>query len=682
MRHFRVPHTLQCDRTFLLHPGDALYVERMTRRPFEPHSNQGSIPDLPITRSRWFAYPPRPDTGMLECYMRVHARYLTRSTSLQVSSLDYRVFGYRANRNINNRTANLAVPTAELNATLEDSRWEGENSPPLCLPIGDTPAMLYFHSVVEADPRPWVKSRFLDYVLLERELLIGLEMARLVETRGFIPVLTKHLAASAVTTWKAFHEVPLSPVVPRTRSVDAKVIVDLLEASYKTTEGIEEISCAIEGVSPEKIIPYSHPSLPFKPAKLTAYSTRDGVVVETPPFRRDGEFADDGYYAEEPASYSDGDLEDYLYKPEREMHVPRPGRSTPAGYRHADPGFSPHPTVPVAPAPYEPGVPQSSVHPPVPRGLVQPTRQGSSSPSEAPFLSPDRRSGQSVDRDGQAGRSTAPVDVLGSVLTSAELFSVTKVRELAETLGDGQLSSVFPPRVSGYPVRGALNTLAMTCITLGTRYKASRERRDAAETRYRAERAGRRLAEEKNSRWEQDAAARQKVFDELQTRVQELEEELRLARRRIPHERGRDTPSALGTPASLQPQGGTSGRRRDRSPSGRDDGRNVRARRSMPVDVDTPLLQLVDTLDPPRADSPSVSDDVDIPSPMAPVPSAPAASRHRPPARLPTSHRDSGRVRPRDTRRSTAQHPTNRSLRPSPSYPSHQRPRPSDNFRR
>ena len=52
MRHFRVPHTLLCDRTFLLHPGDALYVERMNRRLFESHSDQGSVPDLPIVRSR------------------------------------------------------------------------------------------------------------------------------------------------------------------------------------------------------------------------------------------------------------------------------------------------------------------------------------------------------------------------------------------------------------------------------------------------------------------------------------------------------------------------------------------------------------------------------------------------------------------------------------------------------
>lgn len=166
------------------------------------------------------------------------------------------------------------------------------------------------------------------------------------------------------------------------------------------------------------------------------------------------------------------------------------------------------------------------------------------------------------------------------------------------------------------------------------------------------------------------------------TKFLELEEELRLARSCIPHGRGRDTPITLGIPVSNQTREGTSGRRRDQSPFDRDDGRNVHTRRSAPVDTTTKLARLLQTLEPNREDSPSMSDEVATQSSIVSVTSAPAVSLHRPPALSTDSRRGTGHVRPRNFHRSTAHHSGNQSLRPSSFYPSHQRPRPFDNFRR
>lgn len=86
--HLRVPNTLFSDRTFLLHPGDALYVGRMKCRFFQTESFQGNVKSLPMLRPRWFAYSPRPDTDSYEHHMRLHGRVTSRMMWRRVSMND------------------------------------------------------------------------------------------------------------------------------------------------------------------------------------------------------------------------------------------------------------------------------------------------------------------------------------------------------------------------------------------------------------------------------------------------------------------------------------------------------------------------------------------------------------------------------------------------------------------
>ena len=208
MRHFRVPHTLCSDRTFLLHPGDALYVERMNRRLFQEGSYQGSVADMPMIRSRWFAYPPRPDTGSYEHHMRLHARVTSRRMGRQVTANDYRVFAHRHGSSAEPATRPMKVAREALDPLWDDPTWEGKSSPPMCLPVADPPSLVYFHNSALRDAPEWRMDRFRSYLELERDILIGIELARTAETRGFVPILEEELLNRLNRTWYEFVVVP------------------------------------------------------------------------------------------------------------------------------------------------------------------------------------------------------------------------------------------------------------------------------------------------------------------------------------------------------------------------------------------------------------------------------------------------------------------------------------------
>ena len=111
-------------------------------------------------------------------------------------------------------------------------------------------------------------------------------------------------------------------------------------------------------------------------------------------------------------------------------------------------------TTPTAPAPQPVAAPPSQMGPAV----------------EA-FVSSDKGSEPSINGDDGTPRQPPAVNILRGELSGRELMSVPRVRQLAEEIGDGTIASIFVSANGRYVVLSALDTLALSCITLANRYK-------------------------------------------------------------------------------------------------------------------------------------------------------------------------------------------------------------------
>ena len=570
----------------------------------------------------------------------------------------------------------MKVAREALDPLWDDPTWEGKSSPPMCLPVADPPSLVYFHNSALRDAPEWRMDRFRSYLELERDILIGIELARTAETRGFVPVMAEELLNRVSSTWYDIPKVPVSDVVPYSRELPGSVVRRLLKVALGGDDYPQElVSTNITGVAPEKVVIYRTVDLPVRALRINVLNHRDGTVAELPPYRRDGEFTEDGYYGVEPDSYSDGHPDSYKYQPVGEAFVPRPWWTAaeaggPAGRSpYAGRSFAPVASLPPSGADdlYESQVPMT-VAPtaPTPQPAAAPSSQVG--PAMEALLTSDQGSEPSVNGDDVVTRQPPAVDILRGELSSRELLSIPHVRRLADDLGDGTVASIFASANGRYIVRSALDGLALSCITLAARYKQGREQRNIARER-------RRTADREVEAARLEAA-------ELRTRVGELEGELEDARRLlqqavIPEEGGEE---------AVQP--GYS-RRRARSPDEGLPERNVRTRLHSPVgaaDASNPLLARLDA----RLGSP---ESPDVSPPPASIPAvglsaSAVASSHGP---VPARRRGSSAVPQRGLRRNPTfarvaprhPRPSTNVRAPAPTAPSaSHRPRPSSHYRR
>ena len=109
----------------------------------------------------------------------------------QVTANDYRVFVHRTGSSVEPVTRPMRVPREALDPLWDDPIWEGQLSPPMCLPIADPPSLVYFHHSALREAPAWRLNRLRSYLEMERDILIGIELASIVETRGFEPVMAE-----------------------------------------------------------------------------------------------------------------------------------------------------------------------------------------------------------------------------------------------------------------------------------------------------------------------------------------------------------------------------------------------------------------------------------------------------------------------------------------------------------
>ena len=481
--------------------------------------------------------------------------------------------------------------------------------------------------------------------------------------------------------------VPQSAVVPHSRELPASVVRRLLEVARGSGDYPQEmVSTNITGLAPEKVVIFTTSDLPVRALRINVLNHREGTAAELPPYRRAGEFTDDGYYGLEPETYSDGHPESYKYQPVGEAFVPRPWWNAELGGPGGRSPYAGRSFAPVAPLPpggsadlYERPVPMDTTPTaPAPQPVAAPPSQ--MGPAVEAFMSSDKDSEPSINGDDGTPRQPLAVDFLRGELYGRELMSVPRVRQLAEEIGDGTIASIFVSANGRYVVLSALDTLALSCITLANRYKHGREQRNVARERLHEERGRRRVADKEIEAARHDAA-------ELRARVGELEDELEDARRQLQQATAavRVVPGGGGEEA-VQP--GYS-RRRARSPDDGSPERNVRTRLRSPVGAagaDTLLLARLDA----RIGSP---ESPDLSPRSASVPTvevaAPAfAPSHGP---VPAHRRGAGAVLQRGLRRNPTYarvpprhpRPSTNVRAPAPAAPSaSHRARPSSHYRR
>ena len=249
------------------------------------------------------------------------------------------------------------------------------------------------------------------------------------------------------------------------------------------------------------VVVYTTVDLPKRALRIDVLNHREGSTAELPPYRRDGEFTEDGYYGLEPDSYSDGDPDSYKYQPIGEAFVPRPWWNSEMGGPSGRSPYAGRSFAPIASLPpggsddmYESSVPMDTTPTAsAPQPVAAPSSQ--MGPAVEAFLTSDKGSEPSLNGDDGTPRQPRAVNILRGELSGRELMALPEVRRLANEIGDGTVTSVFVSANGRFLVDYALETLALTCATLANRYKQGREQRNAARERLREERGRRCVAD-------------------------------------------------------------------------------------------------------------------------------------------------------------------------------------------